>query len=220
MSKTALIAWGGWDGHTPDESSALFERELTDAGFTVTREQGASAYDDGERLKSFDLIVQVITMGKISNEQWKHLDLAVKGGTGFAGFHGGAIDSFRENTEYQWMTGGQWVSHPGNCDPSYAVRIVDHDHAITKGLEDFTLPHTEQYYCHIDPGVHVLCHTVFTGEHGDASLYEPGTAMPYAWTKKWGKGKVFIAAWGHTFRDFDVPEAKEIVVRGCRWAAG
>jgi uncharacterized protein len=34
----------------------------------------------------------------------------------------------------------------------------------------------------------------------------------------WGKGKVAYAAWGHTFKDFDVPQAKEIVLRGMLWA--
>jgi hypothetical protein len=43
--------------------------------------------------------------------------------------------------------------------------------------------------------------------------------MPYAYTKAWGKGKVFVACWGHTNKDFDVPEAREIVLRGMLWAA-
>ncbi len=32
---------------------------------------------------------------------------------GIAGWHGGMGDSFRNNTEYQFMVGGQWVAHPG-----------------------------------------------------------------------------------------------------------
>jgi type 1 glutamine amidotransferase len=34
----------------------------------------------------------------------------------------------------------------------------------------------------------------------------------------WGEGKVFYSSLGHVARDFDVPEAKEIVRRGMRWA--
>ena len=116
------------------------------------------------------------------------------------------------------MTGGQWVAHPGNCIPSYTVEIADSSHAITTGIEPFTLFETEQYYMHVDPGNHVLCTTTFSGEHGEQDMYSAGTVMPYAWTKPYGDGKVFIVGWGHTFKDFDVPEAKKIVQRGLLWA--
>ncbi|GAB4108576.1 MAG: ThuA domain-containing protein [Phycisphaeraceae bacterium] len=218
MAKQALIVYGGWDGHTPKESAELFAEILRQDGYEVVLKDTLDAYLDTDLMSRVDLIVPVWTMGEISNEQWQGLDRAVRDGAGVAGFHGGMIDSFRTNTEYQWMTGAQWVSHPGNCDASYEVRIADPEHPITKGLSDFTLDKTEQYYCHFDPGVHVLCTTTFTGEFGDASLYKPGTVMPYAWTKTWGKGKVFGACWGHTYQDFDEPTAREIVRRGMHWA--
>ena len=137
--------------------------------------------------------------------------------TGIAGFHGGIIDSFRQNTEYQWMTGGQWVAHPGNCIPEYEVNIVE-DHPITDGIEDFKLTNTEQYYIHVDPAVRVLATTTFEAGAGDITRYQVGTTLPYAWTKQWGKGKVFVACWGHTFKDFDSPQALELVIRGMLWA--
>jgi len=218
MSKQALVVRGGWDGHTPVESSDIFADYLKAEGYDVTVSDSLQSYTDEKRMGSVDLIVQCVTMSEISKEQWQGLDAAVRAGAGFAGWHGGVIDSFRKNTEYQFMTGGQWVAHPGNCEPTYTVNITDQDHPITKGVGDFDLPDTEQYYCHIDPGVHVLATTTFSGEHGDASLYPAGTVMPYAWTRTWGKGKVFVAAWGHTFKDFDVPEARRIVENGLKWA--
>jgi type 1 glutamine amidotransferase len=111
------------------------------------------------------------------------------------------------------------VQHPGNCIEQYVVKVADSGHEITKGLSDFTLKNTEQYYCHTDPANHVLCTTTFSGKEGEPDLYEAGTVMPYAWTKKWGKGKVFVAAWGHTHADFEVAEAKEIMRRGILWAS-
>lgn len=218
MSKKALIVWGGWNGHTPKESAEVCAESLKAAGYDVTVSDTLDSYADEALMGEQDLIVQVVTMSDITGEQWKGLRSAIYNGCGFAGFHGGAIDSFRNNTEYQFMTGGQWVAHPGNCDISYEVNITDPSHEITKDIADFTLPNTEQYYCHIDPGVHVLCATTFTGEGGDPKQYRPGTVMPYAWTRTWGEGKVFIAAWGHTYKDFDVPEAKQIVERGMAWA--
>ena len=223
MSKQALIVWGGWDGHTPKESADVFNAVLESDGFNVVVKDTLEAYADEALMQASDLIVPIWTMSKdpLTPEQWKGLSGAVKNGAGLAGFHGGVIDSFRSNTEYQWMTGGQWVAHPGNCIPRYTVNITDAEHEIMKGINDFELPDTEQYYCHIDPGVHVLCTTTFTYENvGDeyVGLYPLGTVMPYAWTRSFGKGRVFVAAWGHTYKDFDVPEAKEIVRRGMHWA--
>ncbi len=216
--KKALIVWGGWDGHTPKESTAVFAPLLEAAGFAVDLREGLDAYNDAELLASQDLIVQCVTMSEITGEQWKNLSAAVRGGVGFAGWHGGIIDSFRSNTEYQWMTGAQWVAHPGNCIPSYTVEL-ESTHEITAGLNDFELTNTEQYYMHCDPAIQVLCSTEFSGEHGDQDLYPAKVVMPYAWTRQWGAGRVFVACWGHTFKDFEVPEAKEIVRRGLIWAS-
>lgn len=218
MNRRALIVWGGWDGHTPRQSADLFGGLLREAGYDVRSENTLDAYLD-PRLSDLNLIVPIWTMGIIREEQEKGLLAAIAEGVGLAGFHGGMIDSFRNNTEYQFMTGGQWVAHPGGCIPAYDVHLVDREHPITRGLNNFTLHDTEQYWMHVDPSNHVLAATTFSGAHGDRSLYKAGTIMPYAWTKHWGRGRVFVAAWGHTYRDFDTPEAREIVRRGMLWAA-
>ena len=62
-------------------------------------------------------------MGEITTQQEKNLTNAVKKGVGFAGAHGGIIDSFRTSTNYQFMTGGQWVEHPGGM-VSFKVKIL------------------------------------------------------------------------------------------------
>jgi type 1 glutamine amidotransferase len=179
-TKKALVVWGGWDGHTPEQSVKLFMPWLEEQGFAVEVSATLDAYLDAEKLKGLSLIVQCWTMGKLTGDQSRNLREAVAAGVGLAGWHGGIIDSFREDTEYQFMTGGQWVAHPGNGIPSYVVKITDRTHEITRGLKDFVLPDTEQYYIHYDPGVQVLCTSTFTGQYGDASQYPAGTVMPYA----------------------------------------
>ena len=216
--KRVLVVRGGWDGHTPTESTDFFAAWLRDTGFVVEVSDSVESYLDAGRMAATDLIVQCVTMSEITPEQEQGLLAAVRAGTGFAGWHGGVIDSFRQNTEYQWMTGGQWVAHPGNCIPSYRVEIVDPAHPITADIDSFLLPDTEQYYVHTDPGNHVLCTTTFSGQHGETDLYPAGTIVPYAWTRGYGKGSVFVACWGHTVTDFDVPQAAEIVRRGLAWA--
>ncbi len=209
MAKKALVVWGGWDGHTPKECAELFAPWLAEQGYDVEVSNTLESYEDEDKMKSLSLVVPMWTMGEISGEQAQGLLNAVESGVGIAGFHGGMCDSFRQNTNYQWMTGGQWVAHPGGCIPQYDVNIVDHDHPITKGIKDFTMRDTEQYYLHVDPSNNVLATTTF----------ESGCVMPAVWTRMWGEGRVFYASIGHTDKDFEIPEALDIVQRGMLWAS-
>ena len=123
-ARKALIVWGGWDGHEPQQVAEIFREQLTNRGFAVEVSDTLDAYKDETYLKSLDLIVPVWTMGQISGDQLRPLIEAVKSGVGLGGCHGGMCDSFRNETEYQFMTGGQWVSHPGNDGVAYTVDVT------------------------------------------------------------------------------------------------
>ena len=215
MKKKALINWGGWDGHEPKQCTELFAPILEKEGFEVRIANDLAVYTDKEYLQSLSLIVPVWTMSKITGDQEKGLLEAVASGVGLAGWHGGMGDSFRENTSYQFMTGGQWVAHPdGIID--YTVNITNHTDPITAGIPDFKM-HSEQYYMHTDPGNVVLATTTF--RERVSSPWVNGTVMPVVWKRTWDKGRVFYSSLGHVAKDFDVPEAKEIQRRGMLWAA-
>jgi len=215
--KKALFVWGGWDGHEPKQCTEKVSKELAKRGFEVIISDTLDSYLDQELMSSLDLIVQCWTMGEISTEQWQALDKAVKSGIGFGGWHGGACDSFRNNTEYQFMTGGQWVVHPGGDKAQYKVNITNKTDPITAGLSDFEMI-SEQYYMHTDPGVEVLATTTFSGEYEGIDWIK-GVVMPQVWKKRWGAGRVFYSALGHIAKDFDVPQVMEITLRGLQWAA-
>lgn len=212
--KKVLFVWGGWDGHEPKQSVDLFVPWMRSEGAEVTVSDTLDSYLDEKLMASLDLIVQIWTMDKISKEQEAMLLKTVKNGAGLAGWHGGTGDSFRNNVEYQFMVGGQWVAHPGGVI-DYKVNIIDRKDPITKGLDDFKM-HSEQYYMHVDPNVKVLATTTFNGDHAE---WINGCVMPVAWKKYYAKGRVFYSSLGHVMTDFDVPEALEIEKRGIRWAA-
>lgn len=213
--KSALIVWGGWEGHEPKKCVDVFIPFLRERGFQVEVSNTLDAYLD-EGMKSRSLIVQAWTMGTITQEQEAGLLRAVRGGVGIAGWHGGLGDSFRNNPEYQFMVGGQWVAHPGGII-DYEVKITDREDTITKGLKDFKMK-SEQYYMQVDPSDEVLAVTVFHGAE-DAPWIE-GCVMPVVWKRMYGKGRVFYTSLGHIAKDFDVPEVREIVKRGMLWASG
>ena len=167
-------------------------------------------------MSSIDLVLQIYTMSSITEEQEAGLLKAVREhGVSIAGWHGGLADAFRQNTEYQFMVGGQWVSHPGGII-DYEVNIIDHDDPITKGLSNFKVK-SEQYYMHVDPLNEVLATTTFSDEH---AFWIKGATLPVVWKKSYGKGKVFYTSLGHTADVFDVPEALTILKRGILWSLG
>jgi len=204
----ALIVQGGWQGHFPAEIAEIFRGWLVEDGFEVTVSDTLDAYRELD-LKALDLIVPIGTMGKIEKEQLQPLSEAVKSGVGIGGVHGGMCDAFREATEYQFMTGGQWVAHPGNAGVTYTVNVTRPDHPICAGVEDFSVT-SEQYYLHVDPGVEVLA---------TATFETMGVVMPVTWTKSWGEGRVFYCSVGHVPADVQLPMSAKMIRQGLNWAA-
>ena len=213
--KKILFVYGGWDGHEPRQCMEVLKPWLESEGAVVRLSEDLNVYTDKELMGSIDLVIQTWTMGNITHEQERGLLEAVRGGAGLAGWHGGLCDAFRNNTDYQFMVGGQWVAHPGGS-VDYDVDILDKKDPVTRGLKRFHMK-SEQYYMLVDPGVHVLATTTFHA-HPEAPWIE-GTVMPVVWKKTYGKGRVFYSSLCHSARDFAVPEALEIMKRGIRWAA-
>lgn len=214
MSAQALIFHGGWEGHQPRATAEILARLLTAGGYAVTVVDHQEVLLDAAGLCRFDLIVPHWTMGTLPKGAAANLSAAVAAGTGLAGVHGGMGDAFRSETDFQFMTGGQFVSHPGGIKP-YRVRMKERAHPITAGLEDFDV-NTEQYYMHVDPANEVLVETTFDGV---GAAWTEGVVMPVAWTRRHGAGKVFYCSLGHTPSDLEVPTALELIRRGLLWAA-
>jgi len=208
------MVWGGWEGHEPKQCVDVFEPYLREQGYDVEVSDSLEVYTDERKMKALDLIVPVWTQGEITREQETGLLEAVKGGVGIAGWHGGMGDSFRNNVNYQFMVGGQWVAHPGGII-DYDVEIIDRHDPITTGLPDFHMK-SEQYLMHVDPSNQVLAVTTFGGEY---CPWIEGTIMPVVWKRMWGAGKVFYSSLGHVAKDFEVPEVRIIVERGMLWAS-
>jgi type 1 glutamine amidotransferase len=211
----ALVTWGGWEGHEPEKVGPMFADWLREAGMEVTLTDSLACFDDAEALKAYDLIVPVWTMSKIEKQQALNACAAVAAGTGIAGCHGGMCDAFRENVDWQFMTGAQWVAHPGNDGVEYGVRMVSDD-PLVAGVGDFTVK-TEQYYLHVDPAVKVHAVCDFPVVEGPHSVNGP-VAMPVVFTKGYGKGRVYYNALGHQKNVIDHGPAAELMRRGLLWA--
>jgi type 1 glutamine amidotransferase len=211
--REALIVWGGWSGHEPEQGAKIVANMLEGEGFKVYIETTTEAFADPS-IKDLSLIVPIYTMSKIEKEEVQNLTKAVEEGVGLAGYHGGMCDAFRDAVDYQFMCGGQWVAHPGNVI-DYQVDVAKPDDPVMAGIKSFPY-RSEQYYMHVDPSNEVLATTTFTGAH---AWWIKDVTMPVVWKRRHGKGRVFYSSLGHVSKEFDVPEMKTILHRGMLWAA-
>lgn len=172
-----------------------------DVAFDVVKvEEDLSVF---ERLDPYKLVVFYYTVGEISDSQRDGLSNFVRAGNGFVGIHS-AADSFRDDPAFKQFIGGFFVTHPHFR--SYQVSVVDPENPITKDLDEFIVE-DEQYILDYDPRVNVLC----------TALYK-GKAMPVAWTKPWGRGRIFYLALGHNPDACRHEMFELLLTRGAKWA--
>jgi uncharacterized protein len=209
--KQALLVRGGWDGHDPVAATDRYAGVLSGRGYTVSTSDTLDAYLGD--LGGVDLVVQCWTMGTITPAQLDGLLAAVRAGTGFAGWHGGIVDAFRDRPGYHLLTGGQFVHHHRDF-----VRYVVHPvggHEVVADIEPFEV-HSEQYYVHVDPGNEVLATTTYLPDPDRPETGAP--EMPVTWVRRHGAGRVFVTTIGHRVADLAHPAVHEMITRGLLWA--
>jgi type 1 glutamine amidotransferase len=219
MKRKALILCGGWDGHEPKLVTERFKKFLESEDFEVAVEEKLEILQNLDRLKELALFIPVWTMCKedLPKPYFEPVAEAIGSGVGLAGCHGGMCDAFRNNVLWQFITGANWVAHPGCDGVLHRINIKSKSNPITDGIKDFDVS-SEQYYLHTDAANEVLATTRFP----TVKWYHSANGevdVPQVWTRKWGYGRVFYNALGHHNDVFDVPEAWELMKRGLLWAA-
>jgi len=214
MTPSALIVYGGYAGHEPEKTTGLVAGMLGALGFETVQAPELAPLADADYLAGFDLIVLNWSVDTVTDEQVAGLAAAVERGTGFAGWHGGQGVTLEGSGSLMFLAGGRFVAHPGG-KVRYTVQMADREHPITAGLDDFSL-HSEQYYMLVDPSNQVLATTTFGGEH---LPWIAGTVMPVTWVRRWGAGRIAYCALGHDAAEFEIPQVREMVLRGLLWAA-
>ena len=120
-NKNILIVYGGWLDHQPEIFAGKIANWLETQQANVTLSKSTGIYLDKTVMSKTDLIIQHITMSSIKSSESKALQNAIANGTALAGCHGGLGDAFRNDTEFQYMIGGQFVKHPGG-QVDYSVK--------------------------------------------------------------------------------------------------
>jgi type 1 glutamine amidotransferase len=205
----ALVLYGGWEEHKPASlADFVAERVVTD--FDVSLSQDLTMLDS-EVLAGVDLLVPLWTFGEITHAQEEALLSAVQGGLGLLTLHG-ATSAFLASRGHKFLIGGQFVAHPGGPEVTYTVNFLAND-SLVENLPDVTVT-SEQYYLLVDPAVTVLATTAMATPGGDS----PTVAMPVAWKRGWGDGRVFYCSLGHTPEVLESPPILSLLGRAATWA--
>ncbi len=140
-----------------------------------------------------------------------NLSAFVRGGKGLVVLHFacGALSTW---PGFANLAGKVW-DRKTTHDPRgpFTVRIVDHEHPITRGMKDFQAD-DELYYCLVGQRpVDLLAVARSKVKNAD---------QPMAFAFRYGKGRVFNTPLGHDGKAIQMPGVEKLLARGCLWAAG
>ena len=123
-----------------------------------------------------------------------------------------ACGAWQEWPEFVNLAGRVWTPKLRGHDPRgpFKVEIVQPEHPIMKGLQDFDTD-DELYTCLVgDPSIEVLAKATSKIDKKD---------HPMAFVMNVGKGRLFQSPLGHDVKAFN-PAVLELFRRGTAWAAG
>jgi predicted dehydrogenase len=207
MAKKKLLMLVGGVWHPFDRCAEIVKGLLEATGrYDVSVIPDLNSLKKGSIAK-FDGVVAYTGGGNLTRDQESGLTNFVKGGGAFIGLHCAAA-SFEKNAGYVEMLGGTFATHSPVFE--FPVTIACSDSAITRRTQTFRI--TDELYLldKFDPdSVTVLATAMWKGK-----------AQPMAYTKTYGKGKVFYLALGHDERALTHPEFQKMVRRGVDWTFG
>ena len=213
-----LLTYGG-HGFEEKPFFAMFDA-LPNVVYTKAQlPQDAGQLEPGLRDRC-DVLVMYDMVGRITPEQQKAFVALLNAGIGVVSLHHN-LGAHRDWDEFTKIIGGRFIlnkvtlegkeynNSTWSHDEQMKVSVVDKTHPITQGLEDFPI-HDETYggyYTASD--VHLLLKT----DH-------PKNDPELAWTKTYGKSRVFYLMLGHDHLAWENPVYPKLLHRGISWAAG
>jgi uncharacterized protein len=161
--------------------------------------------------------------------------LALHGTNSILRFTDGGVDCPEERNDVMEMLGTQFKAHPPIGE--FRVEVVDRDHPLTRGLDDFDVI-DELYVTKTMAPIKVLMQTRFDGEAtGFVEANYDNVVVPILYLRELGQGGILYNTLGHCRGHYDVielmpfwanpercgwnyPVYYETLRRGIRWALG
>ncbi len=221
-AKVFLLSGGKRQHHGYRDQALYLASSLENTGrFQVTIGEDAAILET-PTMRKYDVIIVAADRRddefKFTESQQNAIFELVRSGLGYISIHG--ADNAAKDWLPAWkeMLGGVF-SHNGLPDGktrkgTYTVKIADHTTPITQGLKDFKIKDELYYHLQMQPDVQPI-----------ATIEYEGVDWPVAWTRSFGKGRVFHTVLGH--RDFGPdkddplrnPDLNRLIVQAADWVA-
>jgi type 1 glutamine amidotransferase len=163
------------------------------------------------RLGRADGVIFANTSGELPLPDRPALRRFVRRGGALIGTHS-ASDMFHSWPAFETLLGGEFAHHGAL---QQGRLLIEQRNSITRGLpSSFRL--TDEFYefaSPVPPGT-----TVLVRLDPDSVPDEMGTDLPLAWTRRYGRGRVFYDALGHPPETWQDPVNGRLLARGVAWA--
>jgi type 1 glutamine amidotransferase len=200
--------------------SGSFETYIRTDSQLITKQPITGGARNTRNLDYFDAIFYYGTGDNLSKDQKRDLMSFIKeDGKGFVGAHTGD-DAFFDWPEFGEMIGGYFDGHPWG---QFDAPIIVEDNAFV-AMKHFAPRFTihDEIYQHKSfarDKVHVLARLDADKlDYTKPNINRKDRDFPVAWTKMYGKGRVFYATFGHAAETWDDPNVQKLYLEATRWA--
>jgi type 1 glutamine amidotransferase len=200
--------------------SGAFELYIRTDSQWITREPVALPARNARNLNYFDAIFYFGTGDNLTPRQKQDLLAFVhEDGKGFIGAHTGD-DAFFEWPEFAEMVGGWFDGHPWGVFEAPVI-VEDAKFPAMRHLPArFTIK--DEIYQHKNfsrDNIHVLARLDASKlDYSKPNIHREDRDFPVAWSKMYGKGRVFYATFGHAAETWDDPRVQKLYVEAIQWA--
>jgi hypothetical protein len=182
---------------------------------SITQDPGAFTR---ENLKNY-AAVMFYTHGEppFTAEEKRALVDFLKSGHGFVGVHS-ASDTFTQWSVYNQIVGGYFNGHPWH--QAVTVNVVDPDSKLVGSLgKSFQI--ADEIY-QIDDFQAGKTHVLLTLDPSSVDVNARGTqrryyGWPIAWTRAFGKGRVYYNSLGHDAAVWNDPRYQNMLLKAIKW---
>ena len=202
--------------------SGLWDTMLrTDTELLTKKDLGRNA----KNLNYFDLVVFASTTGELDLDASQKADILSfvhDDGKGFVGIHA-ALDTNYTWPEYGEMIGGWFDQHPWG---TFNAPIVNEapDFPAVRHFPKAFIKYDEIYqpkaWSRDKVNVLLSLDSSKLDYSNNPRIHRTDHDFPVAWTKMYGRGRVFYSTLGHTEESWQDPDIRKMYFEAIRWALG
>jgi len=181
--------------------------------------------NNAKNLNYFDVLIFASTTGELDMDESQKADMMSfikEDGKGFVGIHA-ALDTNYNWPEYGEMIGGWFDQHPWmtfnapivNEDPSFPA--VRHFPAAFVKYDEIYQP---KAWSRDKVNVLLSLDPAKLNYDNNPRIHRADHDFPVAWSKMYGKGRVFYSTLGHTEEAWSDPDIKKMYFEAIKWSLG